>query len=100
MSYWDSKKQREAEQTAVRAWQKHGKTYRAKTLDALKALYGSGIHATLEGQPSTDWEKSVDGEAVMSCDGTIKPGHEPKGILTKREVNHAAGSLQKKATDE
>ena len=35
-------------------WYRRGKTYRAKSLDALKALYASGIHATLEGCDDID----------------------------------------------
>lgn len=38
------------------AWQRKGKTYRAKSLEALKTLYSSGINATLEGQPDIDKE--------------------------------------------
>lgn len=32
-------------------WQRRGKTYRAKSLAALRQLYAAGVHATLEGQP-------------------------------------------------
>lgn len=37
-------------------WYRKGKTYRAKTLDALKMLYSAGIAATLMDQPITSWE--------------------------------------------
>ncbi len=47
----------QSELSASQAWYKRGKTYRAKTLDALKELYAHS--------PVT------------------KPGHEPKGIAPK-----------------
>jgi len=53
--------------------EKKGKTWRAKSLDALRQLYGAGVNATLEGQPETPWESPE-----------IKPGHEPAGILSRR----------------
>lgn len=51
-------------------WMKKGKTYRAKSLAALKVLYGSGIPATLESQPKTDWEdKKTSKEASKDDQG-------------------------------
>lgn len=32
-------------------WQRRSKTYRAKSLQALRSLYSAGVSATLAGQP-------------------------------------------------
>lgn len=52
---------------------KKGKTWRAKSLESLRQLYSAGVHATLEGQPETDWENHP------------KPGTEPKGIKPRQD---------------
>lgn len=76
-------------------WYRKGKTYRAKTMEALKQLYSAGVHATLESQPKTPWEATqqttkidilstkVSGCCLMpNPETTVEDHNDSSGMMT------------------